>query len=88
MIAPAAPAGNGGRFCFDGVPQQTSTEKVMDTLHDVMRSISNERKAETEPRRDHLSVFREFLDHLEWASKRRVVARTTRGVKSKRARRR
>ena len=61
---------------------------MMDNLHDVMRSISNERKAETQPRRDHLTVFREFLDHLERASKRRVAARTTRGMKSKSARRR
>ncbi len=42
----------------------------MDTLHNVMRSISGERKAE--PRRDHLDVFREFLDHLDRASRRRA----------------
>ena len=32
----------------------------MDTLHTVLRSI----RSETKSRRDHLSVFREFLDHL------------------------
>ncbi len=43
----------------------------MDTLHTVMRSIRGETKA----RRDHLSVFREFLDHLD----RITRARATRG---------
>ena len=33
----------------------------MDTLHTVLRSI----RGETKSRRDHLSVFREFLDHLD-----------------------
>ena len=33
----------------------------MDTLHTVLRSI----RGETKTRRDHLSVFREFLDHLD-----------------------
>jgi len=33
----------------------------MDTLHTVIRSISSESKS----RRDHLSVFREFLAHLD-----------------------
>jgi hypothetical protein len=33
----------------------------MDTLHTVLRSI----RSETKGRRDHLSVFREFLDHLD-----------------------
>ncbi len=43
----------------------------MDTLHTVMRSIRGETKA----RRDHISVFREFLDHLD----RITRARATRG---------
>jgi hypothetical protein len=34
---------------------------MMDTLHTVLRSI----QGETKSRRDHLSVFREFLDHLD-----------------------
>jgi hypothetical protein len=33
----------------------------MDTLHTVLRSIRGETKA----RRDHLTVFREFLHHLD-----------------------
>lgn len=33
----------------------------MDTLHTVIRTISSETKS----RRDHLSVFREFLAHLD-----------------------
>ena len=32
----------------------------MDTLHTMLRSI----RSETKSRRDHLSVFREFLGHL------------------------
>ena len=40
----------------------------MDTLHTVLRSIRGETKA----RRDtHLTVFREFLDHLDRAARRR-----------------
>lgn len=33
----------------------------MDTLHTVLRSL----RPETKSRRDHLDVFREFLDHLD-----------------------
>jgi hypothetical protein len=33
----------------------------MDTLHTVLRGI----RAETKSRRDHLTVFREFLTHLD-----------------------
>jgi hypothetical protein len=33
----------------------------MDTLHTVLRSI----RGETKTRRDHLTVFREFLHHLD-----------------------
>jgi len=40
----------------------------MDTLHNVLRSIRGETKA----RRDHLDVFREFLDHLDRAARRRA----------------
>jgi hypothetical protein len=42
----------------------------MDTLHTVMRSIRGESK-----RRDHLSVFREFLDHLDRVTRARVTGR-------------
>ncbi len=38
---------------------------VMDTLHTVLRSI----RGETKSRRDHLTVFREFLNHLDRASR-------------------
>jgi len=38
----------------------------MDTLHNVLRSISRETKS----RPDHLSVFREFLGHLDRAARR------------------
>jgi hypothetical protein len=33
----------------------------MDTLHTVIRTI----RGETKSRRDHLTVFREFLHHLD-----------------------
>jgi hypothetical protein len=42
---------------------------MMDTLHTVLRSIRSETKA----RRDHLGVFREFLDHLDRAARRRTA---------------
>ena len=38
----------------------------MDTLHNVLRSISRETKSKP----DHLSVFREFLSHLDRVAKR------------------
>jgi len=51
----------------------------MDTLHTVLRSIRGETKA----RRDHLTVFREFLDHLDRASRRRNPPRATKSHKGK-----
>lgn len=49
---------------------------MMDNLHTVMRSIRGETKA----RRDHLTVFREFLNHLERITKSRAkAARAGRG---------
>ncbi|HVV63296.1 MAG TPA: hypothetical protein VHD14_16230 [Pseudolabrys sp.] len=51
----------------------------MDTLHTVLRSIRGETKA----RRDHLTVFREFLDHLDRASRRRGPPRAIKGAKGK-----
>lgn len=51
----------------------------MDTLHTVLRSI----RGETKHRRDHLDVFREFLEHLDRASRRKAAARTTKGAKGK-----
>jgi hypothetical protein len=51
----------------------------MDTLHTVLRSI----RGETKGRRDHLDVFREFLDHLDRAARRRNAPRTTKAAKGK-----
>ena len=50
----------------------------MDTLHNVLRSI----RGETKSRRDHLDVFREFLDHLDRAARRRTAPRV-KGAKGK-----
>jgi hypothetical protein len=51
----------------------------MDTLHSVLRSI----RAETKARRDHLEVFREFLDHLDRASRRKSPARSSKAGKGR-----
>ncbi|HEU4662145.1 MAG TPA: hypothetical protein VFS63_15950 [Pseudolabrys sp.] len=51
----------------------------MDTLHTVLRSI----RRETKSRRDHLDVFREFLDHLGRAARRRNGSRAVRGERAK-----
>lgn len=47
----------------------------METLRSVLTSIRGETKSQ---RRDHLDVFREFLDHLDRAARRRPA----RAVKS------
>ncbi len=39
----------------------------MDTLHNVMRSIRGEQKSQP----SHITVFREFLDHLERINKQK-----------------
>ena len=51
----------------------------MDSLHTVLRSIRNETKS----RRDHISVFREFLDHLERAARRRAPEKSDRAPRAK-----
>ena len=51
----------------------------MDTLHNVLRSI----RSETKSRPDHLSVFREFLGHLD-----RVARRARREAPKRKAKRR
>ncbi|MGI8525854.1 MAG: hypothetical protein ACR2K5_06665 [Pseudolabrys sp.] len=56
----------------------------MEKLHTVLRSIGSESKAGTAPRRDHLDVFREFLDHLNRASCKKAA----RPARAKRRRRR
>ncbi len=58
----------------------------MDTLHTVLRSIKRETKEANSPRRDHLDVFREFLDHLDRASRRRSAAPRAPKMKAKRGR--
>jgi hypothetical protein len=52
---------------------------MMDTLHTVLRSIRGETKA----RRDHIDVFREFLDHLDRASRRKNAPRQSKAMKGK-----
>lgn len=56
----------------------------MDTLHTVLRSL----RGETKQRRDHLDVFREFLDHLDRAAKRRAQPRQAKATKGKSSRKR
>ncbi len=51
----------------------------MDNPHSALRSI----RGETNSRRDHLDVFREFLDHLDRAARRRSPARTVKAAKGK-----
>lgn len=51
----------------------------MDTLHTVLRSL----RPETKSRRDHLDVFREFLDHLDRAARKRATARGMKAPKGK-----
>jgi hypothetical protein len=56
----------------------------MDSLHTVLRSIRGETKSDNRARRDHLDVFREFLDHLDRASRRRQpAARTSKAAKGR-----
>ncbi|MGM4997415.1 hypothetical protein AB8A05_01590 [Tardiphaga sp. 538_B7_N1_4] len=43
----------------------------MDSLHDVMRSI----RPETKSGKDHLSVFREFLAHLDQLQRKAIASR-------------
>jgi hypothetical protein len=45
----------------------------MDNLHSVLRNI----RTETQARRDHLAVFREFLDHLDRIGRRPQRGATT-----------
>jgi hypothetical protein len=52
---------------------------MMDTLHSVLRSI----RGETKSRRDHLDVFREFLDNLDRAARRKAPTRTQKAGKGR-----
>jgi len=51
----------------------------MDNLHQVLRTIS-----ETKARPDHLSVFREFLGHLDRIGRRAAKRPPARKPKTKR----
>jgi hypothetical protein len=51
----------------------------MDTLHTVLRSL----RPETKSRRDHLDVFREFLNHLDRAARRKSLPRNAKAAKSR-----
>jgi hypothetical protein len=55
----------------------------MDTLHTVLRSLRQEGSRETKHRRDHLDVFREFLSHLDRATRRKNPPRATKAAKAK-----
>jgi hypothetical protein len=55
----------------------------MDTLHTVLRSL----RPETKSRRDHLDVFREFLDHLDRAARRKTPRHKAARAKGKRGKR-
>ena len=48
---------------------------MMDNLHSVIRSIRETKAA----RRDHLSVFREFLGHLDRIGKRAPKGKVAKG---------
>jgi hypothetical protein len=55
----------------------------METLHSVIRTI----RGETKSRRDHLTVFREFLNQLDRVSRRapkREAKATLKGGKGRR----
>ena len=55
----------------------------MDTLHTVLRSLRQGSNQETKHRRDHLEVFREFLNHLDRATRRKNPPRATKAAKGK-----
>jgi hypothetical protein len=55
----------------------------MDTLHNVLRSLRPETKGAARGRRDHLVVFREFLDHLDRAARKRAASHSVKATKGK-----
>ena len=61
----------------------------MDTLHSVMRSLRPAQKRKSahknDHRRDHMTVFREFLSHLDRVSKANA-ARDVKAVRKARGR--
>ena len=58
----------------------------MDTLHTVLRSISGETKNES-AKPDHLTVFREFLAHLDEIQRKALVKPAPKKPRAKTARR-
>ena len=59
----------------------------MDTLHTVLRSLRPGNNTETKSRREHLDVFREFLAHLDRASRRKAPRHKASRTKGKRGKR-
>lgn len=57
----------------------------MDTLHSVMRSLRPAQKRKNNHGRDHMTVFREFLSHLDRVS-RANAARDVKATRKARAR--
>ncbi len=55
----------------------------MDTLHTVLRSLRQDSKQETKLRRDHLDVFREFINTIDRATRRKNPRRTVKAAKVK-----
>ncbi len=55
----------------------------MDTLHTVLRSLRQDSKQETKLRRDHLDVFREFINTIDRATRRKNPPRATKAGKGK-----
>jgi hypothetical protein len=55
----------------------------MDSLHSVMRSLRPAPNRKTDRKRDHLTVFREFLSHLDRVSKQNA-ARDVKAVRKAR----
>jgi len=59
----------------------------MDELHSVLRSLRPAQKPRREHRRDHLTVFREFLNHLDRIGKE-STARDVKAVRRRSGRKR
>ena len=57
--------------------------RLMDSLHSVMRSLRPAPKRKNDRKRDHLTVFREFLSHLDRVSKQHA-ARDVKAVRKAR----
>jgi hypothetical protein len=58
---------------------------MMDTLHSVMRSLRPAQKRKSGLKRDHMTVFREFLSHPDRVSKANA-ARDVKAVRKARGR--